>query len=91
MTSNRRGLKRLMNKAAGTSGSSSGRASIARCFARNDIGLSIDPMPRNTWRVRIGDRCGGYTLERWCDSGGEVADWLSRIAESLPTAQSHVH
>jgi len=40
-------------------------------------------MPRDGWHVRIGDPCSGYTLERWCQSRHEAADWLTRIADSL--------
>lgn len=86
MANNRRSLLRLIDQAAGTSGSPPGRARIARRFARNDIGLAIDPMPQDTYRVRIGDPCSGYTLERWCESRSEVTDWLGRIADSLSLA-----
>jgi hypothetical protein len=86
MASSRRRLLRLIDKAAGTAGSPSARTSVTERFAENHIGLAIDPMPRDTWRVRVGDARHGYTLERWCESRHEAADWLARIAESLRIA-----
>jgi len=75
MASNRRRLLRLIDRAAG--------GPLAERFARSDIGLAIEPMPRDGWHVRIGDPGSGYTLERWCQSRHEAADWLTRIADSL--------